>query len=1832
MMLRLFAALGTLGLLAVPTAGATTVGSTSDATVTAVHPPLTFAENAGQWAGDIRYSGSVPGATVNFATDGMTCVLTRRRGDDPADDAGRAGRFPDPAGLEALSLRVSFPGARLGLEPAGEAVATSVSHYYYGNDPAGWRTNVPNYAAVRYAGLYPGIDLVYHGRDGRLEYDFELAPGADWRSLRVRYDGVERLGVTKAGDLEVRTRFGRVIEQAPEAWQTVNGDRRPVRVRYRRLADDTFGFQVLDRIEATAPLTIDPVLHYSTYLGGTSYDEPHAIDYDFAGEAWVAGGTLSPNFPATGSPVPSANYSAFVTRLAADGQSLVWSVFLGGSSDQIAYGLDLDASGNAFVSGTTGSNDFPTTPNCYDATFNGTNPGELDMFVAKLSPGGALLYGTYLGGTDSDTNARLKLNLTGQVYVLGDAGANFPTTAGCYDATSNGASDVVLAVMNLNSAGPADLVYGTYLGGNDYDESHGLAVDGVGNAWIAGATRSPDFPAIGGPPFNGTFDAFVAEINPGGSGPLDLVYNEKFGGAGQDYGMDIAADFIGVATCGITASTNFPVTSGAWQTTYGGGPYDGFVMFLLPSSSFVFYSTYLGQAGTDRPAALHMTFGGEITVSGATDSPGFPVTAGAFDMTWNGGQDMFVSRFDQSGANLLESTFIGGGGDDIPYDFKVDLIGRRYLTGTTTGPYFPVTSAAFDTSFGGGAIDAVVLKFQPPHPEACAACASPADTCCERAPRFQAAEPRPTLSQHLLVGTREKSVSSPYAVTVFDLNSPAPTEDVAWSTVTRYNGPGNSWKADSLGSVFGLTLDEYGNIFVTHTSCYDTDLIGQVAGGGPGAIYRIDGATGTIKTFCRLPNYPDPGVAPGVNLPGLGNISYDCRHRQFFVTNLEDGRIYRIKPNGVNGTTGTIQQVFDPGVQDLGPTNWQTPIGLVPSPGWAPAGERLWAVQWHMDRVFYGVWAEDISAPLPAAYNEIRSVGLDASGAFLPGSDQHELFLPSMVSVDFSMPPSDISFDAAGTMLVGERGIDSKTFSSPHMSRSLEYRCEAGCWVSANQYQLGVCCYGANSAGGVDYDRFPFTGGPIGRVWGSADAIHLGFPYFDEVFGYQGSRPTGGSNISGILIDDDNNTQEKDKGFVGDIEAPGCPNSDLGQVCGRKFNDLNHNGVPDNGEPGMLGWTIVLTGPGGPMTAYTDEQGNYCFEDLFPGTYTLTEVTLPGWIQTAPPGGAYTFSLASAQNLSGMDFGNYACASAPPCVTPPPGLAAWWTFDDDPGVTTTADAAHLSPARNGLELSGGAALSYDGRVGHALQMSGPATDAVVPFARQLGLDAGDGSFALDAWLLVNPGAQSPRVVAEQRSLVSSVPYRTRGWALYLDGQTARLEIGTPGVTETFTGPVIPAGEWTHLAVSVDRVTGVGQWWLNGAPVPAFGFSPPAGSLFTTADLHVGQRSLAFGPAVPFDGLLDELEFHHGPLSTMSVAAVAASAGGKCREYCRVPAVTSICKDKASVTVCVNIVNQTNAPQSYHWSVAGLPAGPGCSVNGPITFSPQAGSVTVPAGGTSAPICIVMTRPAGLTTQNATACFEFSYVNDQTGLCRSCTGKIRADNSCWCVTPAQPGVVSVAERLAPGVIGQPIVIGIKHPCDPIAVIDWRVTASYEPGAHPDPLAISLNGLPPGEPVLGSTQLDTDGETEVTIFAAYPRGYDPAGLYQIVMEADTDGDGLMEVVSCTPIASAYEAPGLADVPEAAAPSAPAIQLRAAPNPFQTGATIAFTMPATGNAELAVFDLGGRQVRTLHEGALPAGSAVMTWDGRDDQGRPVGGGIYFVRLRTAGEQARVKVVKVR
>jgi hypothetical protein len=493
------------------------------------------------------------------------------------------------------------------------------------------------------------------------------------------------------------------------------------------------------------------------------------------------------------------------------------------------------------------------------------------------------------------------------------------------------------------------------------------------------------------------------------------------------------------------------------------------------------------------------------------------------------------------------------------------------------------------------------------------------------------------------------------------------------------------------------------------------------------------------------------------------------------------------------------------------------------------------------------------------------------------------------------------------------------------------------------------------------------------------------------------------------------------------------------------------------------------------------------------------------------------------------------------------------------------------------------------------------------------------------------------MIVEKRQPISALPYRILGWALYLVGQQCFLEIGTGLDTQVVPGPTIPSGAWTHLAVSVDRLgAATGHWYVNGSVSAAADFTPLAGAVSCNSDLTIGQVSPPFGGGPGFQGCIDELELFSSPAPPTSVLPAASiakvfNAGnvGICPEYALLPQVTMICKDKTTVQVCFNICSNYPTPQSYHWSLAGLPVGAGCSVAGPTVFSPPSGTVIVNPGSCSAPICVTITRPAGLTAQNATSCFALTFVNDATGQCTTRRGAIRADNTCWCVTPLQPAMVGVPARVVAGT-SIPVVIG--YPCDPVNSIHYSVSAVWLGDDHPDPQALRLNGLPPGTPVTGTlTPSSTGSDDQLAVSASFLNGYDPAAPYEIVFDADTDNDGTMERLCGTIVTSTYDGTETAAVTPVP-PPVESLRLRMAPNPFLGGSTIGFSLSHAEGVTLGVFDLSGRRVRSLQHGPLAAGEHRFEWNGRDDDGHRAAAGVYFVRFETATRHLEARLVKLR
>jgi hypothetical protein len=625
-------------------------------------------------------------------------------------------------------LRMKLVGANPTAKITGVEELPGKVNYFLGNDPKLWRTNVPTYSKVKYQNVYPGIDLVYYGIQQQLEYDLVVAPGADPRSIRMSFEGADKLEVDRQTNLILHIAAGKLVQRAPTFYQEINGIRQTISGHYLLLKSEgaalstdytsstsqQVGFEV-GAYDSTRALVIDPVLVYSTYLGGSGGEFGTGIAADPAGNAYVTGQTNSADFPAANpfQPALSGSADAFVAKLNPAGTALVYSTYLGGSGDEVSRGIAVDSAGNAYVTGDTGSPDFPTA-NPLQPTIGGPPCGEVgcsvDAFVAKLNAAGtALVYSTYLGGSETDGGSGITLDSTGNAYVTGTTNSSDFPTKNPFQAAFNGFNDAFVA--KLNAAGSA-LAYSTYLGGSGDDQSSSIAVDSTGNAYVTGSTGSPDFPtqdplqpALGGGDCELPCpDAFVTKLNAAGSA---LVYSTYLGGSNADLGIGIALDLTGNAyVTGRTYSPDFP-TQNPFQAALNGF-IDAFVTKLNAAGSALVYSTYLGGSDLEFGFGVAVDSAGNTYVTGDTISPDFPTQNPLQPFHGGGFSDAFVTKLNPAGMSLLYSTYLGGSGGESGSGITVDSAGNAYMTGSTDSPDFPTKDPLQPALAGGG--DAFVAK------------------------------------------------------------------------------------------------------------------------------------------------------------------------------------------------------------------------------------------------------------------------------------------------------------------------------------------------------------------------------------------------------------------------------------------------------------------------------------------------------------------------------------------------------------------------------------------------------------------------------------------------------------------------------------------------------------------------------------------------------------------------------------------------------------------------------------------------------------------------------------------------------------------------------------------------------------------------------------------------------------------------------------------------------------------------------------------------------------------------------------------------------------------
>ena len=617
---------------------------------------------------------------------------------------------------------LQFSGANLNANVKGQDQLPGYQNYLHGNDPQKWQTNVPTFRKVVYEEIYPGINLTYYGNRRDLEYDFELAPGADPRVIRLAFDSDVRPHISANGDLILQSPDVDLVERKPSVYQEIDGERRAIQGRYVTFGNREAGFEV-GEYDRTKPLVIDPTLVYSTYLGGSGDDLGSSIAVDSSSNVYIAGTTSSLNFPTHGAAFPNTAGLAdiFVTKIDATGGNIVYSTYIGGAGLDRADGIALDSGGNAYVVGRVGdtSTDFPTTAGSLATNYRG---GDFDGVVFKLNAAGnALVYSTYLGGEDNDSTEGIAVDPSGNAYVTGGTrSAGFPITSSAFQSARAGDTDAYLT--KLNSTGSA-VLYSTLLGGGGTDRGSGVAIGSSGIVYVAGYGSSPDFPtqnAFQG--FSGgSFDAFIAKIDTNASGAASLLFSTYLGGIGDDKAYGIAIDNGGnnVYVTGQTSSNNFPVLTPA-QPAFGGS-FDAFIAKISSAGAKV-YATYLGGTGDDRGTGIAVNSAGAAYVTGFTSSTNFP-TVTPLQLSNGGGFDAFVAKLNPAGTALLYSTYLGGSANESNVTavtstnpIALDASSDAYLTGFTSSTNFPTVTPLQPAKAGGQ--DAFVVRIADATPAA----------------------------------------------------------------------------------------------------------------------------------------------------------------------------------------------------------------------------------------------------------------------------------------------------------------------------------------------------------------------------------------------------------------------------------------------------------------------------------------------------------------------------------------------------------------------------------------------------------------------------------------------------------------------------------------------------------------------------------------------------------------------------------------------------------------------------------------------------------------------------------------------------------------------------------------------------------------------------------------------------------------------------------------------------------------------------------------------------------------------------------------------------------
>lgn len=692
--------------------------------------PLSFEANRGQTDPSVKFLSRGAGYNLFLTASQAVMVLPRSKADKAKGSA---------------VVRMTLKGADANPSVRGLDILPGRTSYWLGNDPSKWQNGVERYAKVKFGQVYPGIDMVYYGKQGRVEHDFVVAPGADPGRILIGFEGGKNLRLDPKGNLILGVEGGELAYQAPTLYQMRGGQRNPVKGRFVLAGKKQVRFQVGDYIRSKE-LVIDPALAYSSFLGGATEDYAYAIAVDAAGNAYVTGATNSTAFPTAGTqnlPLKTGGgvkqqLDVFVTKVNPAGTAMLWSVYIGGTGDDVGRGIAVDGvTHNIYVTGdiSSASGTFPQT-----ATY-GTGVGTgVDAFVIGIADAGGTsptrTYSVIFGGGADDSARGIAVDALDAVYVTGQttsvAAGSFPTTVGAAQTLAGGGASQAF-VSKFTAAGT--LVYSTYLGGSGVCHGNAIAVDATGNAYITGQTgneffTASDWPSVFKKTITGSLDAFIAKLDPTGA---IWLYKTYVGGSGVDEGTGIAVDSSSpprIYITGFTFSADFPGSGfvPVGQTTIGTAP-DAYVFKLKTAqtgASDGVYSTYLGGSTDDRATGIVVDGSGNAYVAGTTTSGDLSVVnpisivapaAGNNQGVLPGSPSAFVAELGPTGATKVFLTYLGGTTQTFGQGIALHPTdGTIYVTGYTNSvsATFPIVAGSFQVLNAGGLYDAFVSRLGTP--------------------------------------------------------------------------------------------------------------------------------------------------------------------------------------------------------------------------------------------------------------------------------------------------------------------------------------------------------------------------------------------------------------------------------------------------------------------------------------------------------------------------------------------------------------------------------------------------------------------------------------------------------------------------------------------------------------------------------------------------------------------------------------------------------------------------------------------------------------------------------------------------------------------------------------------------------------------------------------------------------------------------------------------------------------------------------------------------------------------------------------------------------------